>query len=659
MTKEQLIQKIQEADQAYYSNGSSTLSDYEYDAMKRALHELDPDNPLLNSLGEGHTQGFAKYRHERRMLSLDKVKEVDSDENRYAELEAWLESVDAPAEAVWLVEPKVDGVAAEALYENNKLVSVATRGNGDEGDIITDNVRQCFPPELTGPLPARFYLIGELYISKVEFERINKEQEEAEKPPFANPRNLCAGTVKSKEFLADRKVEFAMHGFKNLSADGEIATIHQAYDAVSNSGYPNLIVPHTMTVSEAVSCVRKNNRKAQEALPFCCDGVVLKLDNIALQESLGETEHHPRWAIAFKFLPELKETIVERIVWQLGAKTGKATPVAEITPVLLDGTVVSRVSLANAGQMQAKGIREGSKVLVEKANEIIPHIAVVLSGGCYTLPPTMSCPSCGTEMPLIPGKAADTADYICSNPNCPEKRVAMLLTALSSSSLNVLGVGPELCKAFIEKYLDDPEFDVLKLMTLGQQDYPATLSPLQRVNIYTEVQQGLQAPLHRWIVALQFPGIAAGTAKKIAQHCKDWNTFVEKVGAGDCKELGITQKQFDAINECMTKKAYKERLASIQLNPASDCVVEADEKQPLAGLAFVVTGTFDAGRKNIEQLIPQKGGVLRSSVSNKTNYLVYGEAVGATKLNKAKECGTALLSEAEFFAFLNEREQSC
>lgn len=663
MTKEEIEQKIKEADKAYYTDGTSILSDYEYDRLKKSLREIDPDNELLKALGEDHTDGFAKVKHEARMLSLDKIQAGKDADSEYEDIRNWvLIKRDAlGGEEFLLVEPKVDGMSAEALYENGKLISVSTRGNGDEGDDITRNVRSCFPAEITGSwIPSRFVIRGELYISQQEFLRINKVQQENEKPIFANARNLCAGTVKSKETVTDRQISFVCHGYKDLSGDGGVSTLHEAYSHLTTEcriACPDICTKITIDslLHGNLKDLLKQIDNSRSEFPYCIDGAVIKVDRLGTQNRMGETEHHPRWAVAYKYKPEVKKTKINKIVWQLGAKTGKATPVAEVEPVIIDGTIVSRASLANAGQMAFKGIHEGCTILLEKANEIIPHVVEVLDPVEVTLAPTMECPSCGSTMPLVEGEAANTANYICENSLCPEKITASLQQAFGTNGLNVLGIGPEYCKAFVEKF---GACSVMAIIALQQADYPDILSPLQKANLYAELQQARTAPLHRWIAACQFPGVAMGTAKKIAQRCQDWLTFARKVNEQDKDELGVTDRIMAILYEAMTTRHLDTVMSHILgINPISDCFVDQSGPKPLAGLNFVVTGVFDAGRKHIEEMIPQYGGSLKSAVSKKTNYLVAGQDVGRTKIEKAAACGTKVISEKEFFELIASPEE--
>lgn len=705
MTKEEIAQEIQNADRLYYTTGNSPYSDRQYDNLKAALAEMDPDHPLLSSLGMDHVDGFKKVRHERRMLSLEKIHAVDTEGmekshefSKYGDLVPWLlrniigdsvksryakacalaEKDNGAAIAQLLaqcgpqcgvsVEPKVDGMSAEALYIDGRLKCISTRGNGDEGDDITANVKHLFPEKIDlgneATFSKKFVIRGELYISKGEFARINAEQEKKGLEPFANPRNLCAGTVKCLEGLQGRTVSFVAHDYISLAnpePESAVKTTtvrlqklrQYGIDSITDYGNPMLLSLYSATIEV------DNIDEQRENYPFIIDGAVIKITDILRRQDLGETDHHPKWAVAFKYLPERVETVVEDITWQLGGKTGKCTPVGEIKPVIIDGTVVSRVSLGNAGLMAYRGIWCGCRVLIEKSGEIIPYVRKVLDPKVVILPEMMLCPSCGAEMKLERGKTAHTANYMCPNKVCRDKVKAALCSAYGTSGLNILGYGPETADLFLENNvkLDPENTSLVPTVMCGvwqeRAAYPEALKGKAGDNLYSEMVKARTAPLHRWLAGLQIEGLAMGSAKKIAQKFKDLKSVIAGI---DSEEL----------LGCLTKKAalpnLKEALKEVvdfcdengiadQFNPMSEHYIDpdwSDTTSKLGGKSFVVTGRFRTGRSVIENMVAANGGVLRTSVSKKTDYLVAGMDVGATKTNKAAASGTQVITEEEF-----------
>lgn len=668
MTKEEIEAKIKEADKAYYSNGSSTISDYEYDALKRTLRQIDPENDLLKSLGEDHTDGFEKITRKNPLLSLEKLQANPDDESDYSQLTDWANNIlKINPDAKFYVQPKVDGMSVELHYEHGELVSASTRGNGFEGDNITENLVKghVVPTSLNTNIP-NLYLRGELYISKKEFERINKNTTDGK--VFANARNLCAGTVKSNTYIPDRKVSFILHGIEGSARFLKINNIAMriaTVQAMLPVESPPMEVAKTMvadsvdSLGELVAYVHKH----QDDFAYDIDGAVIKVDQYNVRDNLGRTDHHPRWAVAWKYVPRPGYTEVEDIIYQIGGKTGKIVPVAVLKPVSLCGSMVSKASLANVGLMANLGVAKGSVVEVVKANEIIPHITRVISGAVYKeLDEAIACPACGKEAHLVQGKnygnanaktGQFTLDYVCNNESCPGRIKAALRSAIGTSSLNILGIGPEICDAFVDKH---PGLDAIGLVGLSVADYPDTLSKLQKDNIYKEVRNARTAPLWRWITAMQFPGIAEGTAKKLSECCKTFSSFCSKIMTDDPTLTCLSAARKETCKKILLQvPSPYDRMMKMALNPVSDNYIDEASVKPLSGLNFVVTGSFAKGRNNIEKMIPQLGGSLKSSVSKKVQYLVAGENVGATKTNKAKELGTKVITEEEFFKLIEQK----
>lgn len=650
MNKEELIAKIKEADKAYYTNGTSALSDYEYDILKKDLLSMDPTNPILSSLGEDHVEGSGTIRRTVKMLSLEKIQQSKEDPEDISAILKWLESRGATLTDI-VVEPKVDGMSAEAKYEYGVLKCVSTRGAGDSGDDITATTKQCFPEKLDAFLSeiAELNIRGELYISKEEYERINAQQLANGEPIFANARNLCAGTVKSKEVIPDRNISFVAHGFGYTSVN--IKYFSDFYVSLRRNGIsviPTSYPRNNPALLESLTIFRTKD------FPFYIDGVVIKLDSIAKYKAAGETEHHPKGAVAFKFIPEVKETTVKDIIWQIGGKTGKAVPVAVVEPVALSGSIVERVTLSNAGLMAHRGIRVGSKVMVEKANEIIPHIAAVVEGTSYDLEPTIKCPCCDSDMSLVDGKSEPTKDYVCPNEDCPARKTALLHAALGTRGINVMGIGPEICADFIAKY---PDLNAATFLQLSPDEYPESMSELQRANLHKEARVARKAPLWRWISAMNIPDIGDTSAKTITRTCKNLREFIKAAMDPMYAPIDISDRRKEACKEYILSKGnVAQELLEMALNPESDNYVEKSDNAVLDGKAFVVTGSFEYGRAAIEDMIPKFGGVLKKSVSSKVDYVVCGSDPGTSKITKADKLQIPIISEAELFQLIQSNQ---
>lgn len=650
MNKEEIVTKIIKADKAYYTNGTSDLSDYEYDLLKKELIKLDPNHPILSALGEDHTDGASTIQRSVKMLSLEKIQQSKEDPDDISALLKWLESRDAKWTDV-IIEPKVDGMSAEAKYEYGILKCVSTRGAGDSGDDITLTTKQCFPQKLDKWLSkiAEINIRGELFISRDEYERINAQQLEKGEPVFANARNLCAGTVKAKEVIEDRQILFIAHGFGYLSVS--IPSFDDFYCAMHRNGIPT--VPYVFPKNEELAVRTLNDIRSKE-YPFYVDGAVIKLNATHKYKAAGETEHHPKGAVAFKFIPEVKETTVKDIIWQIGGKTGKAVPVAIVEPVALSGSIVERVTLSNAGLMAHRGIKVGSKVMVEKANEIIPHVAAVVEGTSYDLEPTIKCPCCDSDMNLVDGKSEPTKDYVCPNADCPARKTALLHAALGTRGINVIGIGPEICADFIAKY---PDLNAATFLQLSPDEYPESMSELQRANLYKEARLARKAPLWRWISAMNIPDVGDTSAKTITRSCKNLREFIKAVTDPMSAPLGISDRRREACKEyVLSNENMVREILEMTLNPESDNYVEKSDNAVLDGKAFVVTGSFEYGRDAIEDMIPKFGGVLKKSVSSKVDYVVCGADPGVSKITKAGKLQIPIISEAELFQLILSKQ---
>lgn len=648
MRVKELVEKIKKADKAYYTDGSSDLSDTEYDLLKEELRSLDPDNQVLQSLGDDHSAGIATVKRKKKMLSLAKIQQDKENPDNLSEILRWVSSRGYSLDSI-IVEPKVDGMSAELKYERGVLTCISTRGAGDEGDDITANTKHIFPANIPDWAAVdEVNVRGELYISKDEYARINAAQEEAGEPIFANARNLCAGTVKSKEPVTDRSISFVAHGFGYVSEGFSMTTFKDWYTKLESYGIP--VVPNCIVGCETRLCVLLQTYRNDTSLPYWLDGAVIKANSIREYIEAGETEHHPKGAVAFKFIPEAKYTTVKKIIWQIGGKTGKAVPVAVVEPTLLAGSTVERVTLSNAGLMAARGIKVGSKVLIEKANEIIPHIVSVVDAEAYTLPPTETCPCCGSTMELKQGKLAPTADYICPNEACIARKAAAFQSALGSKGINVMGIGPEICTAFVTQY---PNINAATLVQMTPEEYPDILSPLQKDNLYKEVRKARSASLWRWISAMMIPGIGEGSAKAMSKACKNLRAWIAELNTGVVIPRDVTAARWEACKEYINSpNNMANELISMSMNPESDNYIGTIADTPIKDLSFVVTGSFAYGRKAIEDMIPKMGGILKSSVSKKVDYVVCGDDPGVTKINKASQLEIPIITADELFAMI-------
>lgn len=562
-----LCEKLNKHIEMYYK-GEPIISDLEYDTMYRQLVDMESKHPELvtkdsptQRVGSDAAPGFKKVKHSVPMLSLDNVYEL-RDAAPYAELQKWVLHTESPhfKQNYIVVEPKIDGCAVTLMYERGRLKYAATRGTGAEGDDITANILTIkeIPKVLKGAAadwPERIEVRGEVFMETEAFNKLNAELEAAGKPVLANPRNATAGAIKSldpKE-VAKKPLRFLAHGIGDFSNEGYLSCMSNYYDLLNNMGIPSLEkMSVNGTIRCAVACVDSLRNTIIPDLPFYTDGAVIKLWNFEDREKLGCTSRAPRWACAFKFLPEQKETVLKDITLQIG-RTGAITPVAELEPIQLAGTTVSRATLHNQDQITAKDIRIGDTVIVEKSGEIIPAVVGVnvAKRPTNTAPYDIlevtggKCPKCGGKLSREEGKVA----ICCTNPACPAQLAATTLNLCKKEALDIENVGPEIVEALIRENRIQHPLDILELSVDTLQDLAVTvnedgtvtrLGNSMAVKIRDAFTRAENLPLDRWLVALGIPSIGESTARKITQHFKDWNEFYEGSfikAMHDCIEL--------------------------------------------------------------------------------------------------------------------------
>lgn len=638
---------ITKCDANYYRDGSSSLPDAEYDAHKAKLRQLHPGSLVLQSLGEDHSEGFVTYKHSRPMLSLDKIHEKDVEDlsERYADALAWMRKF--PAGTSFILEPKIDGCAIDLYYKDWKLERAVTRGaHGIAGDDVKRNVDCCVPATIpTDLLPAEIHIRGELYMTFETFAAINTQQEEAGLEVYKNPRNLCAGTMKSK-VPTGRPLKFIAHGVgEPLAGFGD--SIMGVYAPIRQSGLQTstsyaMVVPAGLPDADVAGIIARMKTKTYE---FPTDGVVIKPIETRFQDLLGEGSHHPNWAIALKFLPEQKEVTVIGIKWQVG-KTGVLTPVLDLEPVILAGTEVTAASGFNAGYIAASGIGPGAVVVLQKSGEIIPYVVRVVKESEEKLPHFIECPECGKPCALDRKVKDGALQYICDNAECPGKVKARLLFAFGPNGLKVDGFGAAMAESIISNGLEKcdlytPTAPFLAVMrefdTLCPGDYGQN-----KVNVKESIDKAVQeAPLSRWIASFSIPGVGSNTSQAMASRFADWNAFLQAVSAG-VDLYGATPAQAESIRKTLLPLNLE---VLMSVNPKSDNLVASSS---LAGKSYLVTGVFLRSRDELKNLVLQHGGVYKSGVSKKLDYLVVGNDAGQEKLKKADALGVPCITEEEF-----------
>ena len=650
----ELRERLNQNAYLYYVLDSPELSDYEYDMLNRRLvqletehpEEITPDSPTQR-VGGYALSTFAAVTHP---VPLESLQDSFS-ESEVADFDAKVREKLSHVE--YSVEPKVDGLSIALEYRDGKFVQGATRGDGKVGEDVTENLRtiRSLPRELPDKLP-RLIVRGEVYMSKEVFARLNAEREENGEAHFANPRNAAAGSLRQQDpkVAAKRHLDVAI--FNLQLAEGKSFSTHsETLDYLRSQGFPvipNLVVTE---LEDALEEIRRIGRDRAE-LPFDMDGAVVKLNSLSDREILGSTSKVPRWAIAFKYPPEEKESVVEDIVVQVG-RTGVLTPKAVLSPVRLAGTTVTNATLHNQDFITEKDIRVGDTVLVRKAGEIIPEVVRVLpekrpEGAMpYHLP--TSCPVCGAPVYREPGESATR----CTGAECPAQLLRNLCHFTSREAMDIDGVGPAVLEQMVNAGLVHNAADLysLTVQDIAQLDRMGDKSARNAVHA---IEESRSRDLSKLLCALGIRQIGAKAAQVLARHFGSFDalaaateeelTAIDDVG-------GITAKCLRQWLESPQSQDLISRLKAAGVNMECHDMPTADT---LTGKTFVLTGTLSSlGRKEAEEAIARLGGKASGSVSKKTSYVVAGEEAGS-KLRKAQELGIPVLSEAEFLAMIGQ-----
>lgn len=655
---EALRKEIAYHDELYYRQARPEISDYAYDQLKKKLDLLEAEQSSLfpelfetvhtplGAVGDDRLEGFVQRPHQQPMLSLDNTY---SKEELYA-FDKRLRKIIGESSFTYVVEGKIDGVALSLSYEQGQFVRALTRGNGLEGDDITQNILTIpgFPRAL--PEPLNIEVRGEVFIAKEDFERLNAQRDEEGLSIYANPRNLAAGTVKllSPKEVAKRPLRLMVHGIGYRAVEAPFQTISQAYAALKAWGFPMQEAIFKATsmdeVWEAIHTIDHN----RPTLPYETDGGVIKLNEYALHALAGTTAKAPRWAIAYKFAPEQAATLLKSITLQVG-RTGVLTPVAELEPVLVSGSTVARATLHNAEEIARKDIREGDTVWVEKAGEVIP--AVVGVDLSRRSPEALSfsfpsiCPACNMALSKLDGEVA----IRCLNTACPPQVRGRILHFASRPAMDI----PHLGKAMVEALVDRGLIHTLvDLYTLKLEDLLFLGKSVEKSsqNLLAGIVSSKTRPAWRLLHGLGVRHVGAQTAKDLMQHFLSFDRlmvaseedFLAVEGVGPAMASSLLQFFENTANQDLIQKL---KIQGLNLEQAP---VVTDNAHPFAGKAFVLTGTLERySREAAKSLIEARGGRISSSVSPKTDFVLAGEEAGS-KLAKAQALGIAILSEADF-----------
>ncbi|MGN0002656.1 MAG: NAD-dependent DNA ligase LigA [Sphingobacterium composti] len=663
---EKLTAELNEYNYQYYVLANSVISDFDFDIKLKELEKLeseypqyrDPNSPTLK-VGGDITSKFKTVKHRWPMLSLSNTyneQELRDFDNRVQK--AIGHSVE------YVCELKFDGLSISLTYENGKLVQGITRGDGVQGDDVTQNVKTIrkIPHQLRkGDYPDLFEIRGEIFMHKSAFLRLNQEREENGEQTYANPRNFASGTIKLQDSseVAKRPLDCFLY-FLYLENRNKLFSTHwESLEKVKDWGFP--VSEHSKlctNIDEVLDFVHAWDTKRHE-LSYDIDGIVIKVNDYSYQEELGFTAKSPRWATSFKFKAERVETTLESVSYQVG-RTGAVTPVANLKPVLLAGTTVKRASLHNANEIVRLDLHEGDTVYVEKGGEIIPKIIAAnpekrLANATPIIYPT-HCPECGTELVRQEGEAV----HYCPNENgCKPQIVGKIQHFIGRKMMDIMGLGDETIETLYRMNLVRHISDLYSLAERRDQ-----LVNIERFgkksidNMLTGIEESKSKPFEKVLFALGIRHVGETVAKKLAFHFKSLDNIkaasieqiasVQDIGIRIAESLYSYLQHGDNLDELNKLQQH-----GLQFQIEEKEVVLAGEG--LVGKTFLISGVFaEYSREQLTELIESHGGKMLSSISAKLNYLVAGDKMGPSKLAKAEKLNVPIISEKELLDMINQ-----
>ncbi len=648
---QRLAGELERHNHLYYNLDAPELEDYEYDRLLHTLIDLEeqyphlraPDSPTLRVGGSAHNS-FAPVQHAVQLGSLQDVFDKDS---LYAFDKRVRDAVQSPR---YVVEPKIDGLSVALEYRDGLFYRGATRGDGFTGEDVTENLRtvRSIPLRLPQSLPL-LVVRGEVYMPRQSFERVVAQQELMDETPFKNPRNAAAGSLRQKNPAITAKRGLDIFVFNIQQIEGTALQSHsQSLDFLKTLGFQVSPTYNTFESIDDVLVEIESIGHRRGEYPFNIDGAVVKVDSFTQREALGATSKAPKWAVAYKYPPELKETVLRRIVVQVG-RTGALTPAAEFDPIELAGTTVGRASLHNQDFITQKGIAIGDTIVVRKAGDIIPEVVEVArhnpESPVYQLP--ANCPSCGTAAV----REKDEAALRCPNIDCPAQLLRNLIHFASRDAMNIDGLGVAVVAALVEAGLVKSPADLYLL-------HAEQLEPLERMgkksaqNLIEALERSKGNDLSRLIFALGIRNIGQRGAALLARHFGSIDKIIPATeeeltaidGFGGVMASNLIQFFGDPHNRQLI-----ERLREAGVNLQAEVQPVSDS---LAGLTFVLTGTLPTLTRNeAKELIESRGGKVSSSVSAKTDYLLAGEDAGS-KLTKARQLGIKIIDQQAFLEMI-------
>ena len=656
----QLRRTIRHHNVRYYNDDNPEISDYEYDqlmlrlkALEREYPELITENsPTQKVGGTAKRTAGTLVRHDVPMLSLQDVFSRE-------EIEAFVRDIEARMEnPVFVVEEKIDGLSLALRYENGTLSRAITRGDGIvQGEDVTENAKviKDVVQKLKEPLPY-FEVRGEVYMTKAAFEAVNERRQLLGLKLFANPRNCAAGTLRQLDSRITKERGLSLFVFNLQAVRGKDFQTHvEAYDFMKRQGIKVIHAYHVCRTAEEVWDAIEQIGASRGDLPYDIDGAVVKLNDFSQRESLGATSKAPRWAIAYKYPPEEKESVVRSITLSVG-RTGRITPTATFDPIRLCGTTVERATLHNQDFIDDLDVRVGDTVVVYKSGEIIPKIKAVVKEkrpeGTEPFKIGDRCPVCGAKAE----READSADVKCINQACPAQVESHILNFVSRDAMDIKGLGEKNIAALIEKGFLHTIVDIFRLKEHREELISQGVVGKEKNTdkLLAAIEEAKKNEPQRLLTGLGIPGIGKAAAAALMQHFKTLEALENASDEAILAVRDMGETSVAAIRSYFQNEGNAKICRELQQLGVATAVQErAAQGDELADMSFVVTGTLrHFGRREITELIEQHGGRVTSSVSKKTDCLVAGENAGS-KLQKAEQLGVRILTEEELLQLID------
>ena len=652
-----LREKINYHNQRYYVLADPEISDYEFDLLLKELIFLEEKHPELvtkdsptQRVGSDITKKANQIEHKTPMLSLSNTY---NEEELFAFDKRVQSGLDESELVDYVVELKIDGVSASIHYQNGFLLKAATRGDGNVGEEITNNIRTIRSIPLKVKDLSEFEVRGEVFMPTDGFNKFNAERESRGEKLFANPRNSTAGTLKLQDPKIVNERPLDIFTYYLLGDDINITSQVESLDFLRQQGFKiNSNYKLCKNIGEVIEYCR-GWESERENLPYEIDGIVIKVNSVEQQKRLGSIAKSPRWATSFKFKAKQVTTRLNKVTWQVG-RTGAVTPVAELEPIELAGSVISRATLHNYDEIERKDIRENDYVKIEKGGDVIPKVVEVdlsqREDESKQLPIPTECPICKSELQRTESEVA----LYCINNSCPAQVKGRIIHFASRGAMDIEGLGEAIVNLFVDMGILKSFSDIFNLCEKENE-----LKALERFgeksieNLLASIEKSKEQPFHKVLFALGIRYVGAGVARKLTTAF----ITIEKLRAATIEDLEAVDEIGPSISKSLTEYfSHYENLQLIEKLQNSGLSFKSDEKEignsNLEGLTFVLTGSLTMSRDKAKEIIINSGGRFSSSLSKKTDYLLAGDKAGS-KLKKAETLGVKIISEDEFINLLS------